>query len=237
MIPDFMESSPKSGPTVLSSTTSKGVGNAPDLNNKARSVASWKEKFPEIIPFPVVIGSLILGALITWSSKTIASLLPTLSVVILPNFWAPSLSKVKETTGSLFWFWIFGWASIKFSPLITILLLIFNCSPVSEVISSIPNSEFSLTNLKFSCAVFPKSFFILSGSLIPGNSTNILFSPRCKIVGSFVPTSSILRLIISIDCFNAELFIVKIPNFENEILILLLSNSSYSNSKDLYLSI
>ena len=116
-------------------------------------------------------------------------------------------------------------------------MLIFNCSPVSEVISSIPNSEFSLTNLKFSCAVFPKSFFILSGSLIPGNSTNILFSPRCKIVGSFVPTSSILRLIISIDCFNAELFIVKIPNFENEILILLLSNSSYSNSKDLYLSI
>ena len=40
VIPDLIESSPKSGPTVLSSTTSRGVGKAPDLNNKARSVAS-----------------------------------------------------------------------------------------------------------------------------------------------------------------------------------------------------
>ena len=40
VIPDFIESSPKSGPTVLSSTTVKGVGKAPDLNNKAKSVAS-----------------------------------------------------------------------------------------------------------------------------------------------------------------------------------------------------
>ena len=40
VMPDFIESSPKSGPTVLSSTTSKGVGKAPDLSNKAKSVAS-----------------------------------------------------------------------------------------------------------------------------------------------------------------------------------------------------
>ena len=40
VIPDFIESAPKSGPTDLSSTMVKGVGNAPDLNNKARSVAS-----------------------------------------------------------------------------------------------------------------------------------------------------------------------------------------------------
>ncbi len=38
--PDFIESSPRSGPTVLSSTTIKGVGRAPDLSNRARSVAS-----------------------------------------------------------------------------------------------------------------------------------------------------------------------------------------------------
>ena len=38
--PDFIESSPKSGPTVLSSTTTNGVGKAPDLSNKAKSVAS-----------------------------------------------------------------------------------------------------------------------------------------------------------------------------------------------------
>ena len=37
--PAFIESSPKSGPTVLSSTINKGAGKAPDLNNKAKSVA------------------------------------------------------------------------------------------------------------------------------------------------------------------------------------------------------
>ena len=38
-------------------------------------------------------------------------------------------------------------------------------------------------------------------------------------VGSFVPTSSILRLTISIDCFKAALLIVNKPNFENETFI------------------
>ena len=49
-------------------------------------VKEAKEKFPEIIPLPLVIGSLIEGALIIWPSKTIANLFPTLSVVVLPNF-------------------------------------------------------------------------------------------------------------------------------------------------------
>ena len=40
VIPDLIESSPKSGPTVRSSTTSNGVGKAPDLSSKAKSVAS-----------------------------------------------------------------------------------------------------------------------------------------------------------------------------------------------------
>ena len=40
VVPDLIESTPKSGPTVLSSTTSKGVGKAPDLRSKAKSVAS-----------------------------------------------------------------------------------------------------------------------------------------------------------------------------------------------------
>ena len=39
IIPAFIESCPKSGPTVLSSIMFNGAGNAPDLNNKARSVA------------------------------------------------------------------------------------------------------------------------------------------------------------------------------------------------------
>jgi hypothetical protein len=37
--PALIESWPKSGPTVLSSIIFNGAGNAPDLNNKARSVA------------------------------------------------------------------------------------------------------------------------------------------------------------------------------------------------------
>ena len=39
IIPALIESCPKSGPTVLSSIISNGAGKAPDLNNKARSVA------------------------------------------------------------------------------------------------------------------------------------------------------------------------------------------------------
>ena len=39
-LPDSIESLPKSGPTVLSSTIFFGVGKAPDLNNKAKSVTS-----------------------------------------------------------------------------------------------------------------------------------------------------------------------------------------------------
>jgi len=39
IIPALIESCPRSGPTVLSSIISNGAGNAPDLNNKARSVA------------------------------------------------------------------------------------------------------------------------------------------------------------------------------------------------------
>ena len=38
--PALIESSPKSGPTVLSSTIESGAGKAPDLKSKARSVAS-----------------------------------------------------------------------------------------------------------------------------------------------------------------------------------------------------
>ena len=48
IIPAFIESWPKSGPTVLSSIMFKGAGNAPDLNNNAKSVADWNVKLPLI---------------------------------------------------------------------------------------------------------------------------------------------------------------------------------------------
>ena len=38
--PEIIESFPKSGPTVLSSTIFIGVGKAPDLNNNDKSVTS-----------------------------------------------------------------------------------------------------------------------------------------------------------------------------------------------------
>ena len=39
IIPALIESCPRSGPTVLSSIISNGAGKAPDLRNKAKSVA------------------------------------------------------------------------------------------------------------------------------------------------------------------------------------------------------
>ena len=39
-VPALIESSPRSGPTVLSSIIFSGAGQSPDLNNNAKSVAS-----------------------------------------------------------------------------------------------------------------------------------------------------------------------------------------------------
>ena len=100
-IPASIESWPKSGPTDLSSTIFKGAGKAPDLNNKAKSVALWKVKFPVIWPLPPIIASWTTGALIIFPSR-IKSLLPIPVLVALPNFLDPTLSKLKVTTAHLF---------------------------------------------------------------------------------------------------------------------------------------
>ena len=39
LVPALMESSPRSGPTVLSSIILSGAGKAPDLRSRAKSVA------------------------------------------------------------------------------------------------------------------------------------------------------------------------------------------------------
>ena len=81
-----------------------------------------------------------------------------------------------------------------------ILLFMLSSSPFSPINISAPNSlSSSETNLKVKLAVFPKRFFILLGSSKPGNSINILSFPLLIIVGSLVPTSSILFLTISRD--------------------------------------
>ena len=123
IIPALIESWPRSGPTVLSSIILSGAGKAPDLNNKAKSVADWNVNPPLICPEPVVIASLITGALTIFPSKTIANRLPILVLVALPNLLAPTLSRVKDTTVSLVWLFIWGCASKRLSPLRMILLL------------------------------------------------------------------------------------------------------------------
>ena len=92
---------PKSGPTVLSSMILIGAGNAPDLSKIDKSLASWTVKFPDICPLPVVIASLITGALTTSLSITMAKFLPIFFFVIKPNFLAPKVSNLKFTTDEL----------------------------------------------------------------------------------------------------------------------------------------
>ena len=221
-----MESSPRSGPTVLSSKMFYGAGKAPDLRSKAKSVADWNVKFPEIWPVPPNIGSLICGALIILLSKIIAKRLPTFLVVALPNFLEPTLSKVKLTTVSLFVLSKEGLALVKFSPLRITLLFIFNSvTPSSKNKVSDPKaSSSSDTNLKLKFAVLPNKFLILLGSSRPGSSINILSFPLLIIVGSLVPTSSILLLTISNEWSSAEFFISIRPYLEYEIEALFFSN-------------
>ncbi len=97
IIPALIESCPRSGPTVLSSIISNGAGNAPDLNNKAKSVALWKVNPPLICPDPLAIVSLTTGALIIFPSKTMANCFPIPVDVALPNLLAPTLSNVNDT--------------------------------------------------------------------------------------------------------------------------------------------
>ena len=68
-----------------------------------------------------MIGSLILGELIIFLSKTIASLFPIFSVVIFPNFLPPLLLNSKDTTGEPLS--IVGKAFINKSPDIEFLFL------------------------------------------------------------------------------------------------------------------
>ena len=70
---------------------------APDLNNKAKSVALWKVNPPLICPDPLAIVSLTTGALIIFPSKTMANCFPIPVDVALPNLLAPTLSNVNDT--------------------------------------------------------------------------------------------------------------------------------------------
>ena len=237
IIPAFIESWPKSGPTVLSSIILRGAGKAPDLKSRARSVADLKVKPPLICPEPVAIVSLITGALIIFPSNIIANLLPMPFDVALPNLLAPTLSSENVTTVSLVSLFILGWASKRLSPLKIILLLtIASSDPSSNTNFSAPkeSSLLFVTNLNVRLAVLPNKDFILIGSSKPGNSTKILSFPLLRIFGSLVPISSILLLTISKAWSCEEVLRFTMPCFE-KVTLKKLSSSNISNWCDLNL--
>ena len=84
-LPASIESKPRPGPTVRSSRTVRGAGNAPALSKRAKSLAVLTVKLPEMMPEPPRIGSLITGALITLLSSIIANGRFTFSLVLYQN--------------------------------------------------------------------------------------------------------------------------------------------------------
>ena len=216
-LPAAMESAPSPAPTVRSSITVSGAGSAPARSSSARSRASATVKVPEMIPEPPMIGSRIRGALMIWLSSTMASSRPTFWVVASPNRRAPTESKRKETTASLFW--KVGSAAIRFSPLTSTRLLTRSCcgcwpgrwSSISgnsivpgggRPASAWPRSP-SSTRWKVIFAVLPISRLTRSGSSMPGSCTRMRVRPWRWIVGSRTPVSSMRRRMISSDCSTA----------------------------------
>src|SRR5207244_3877368 len=99
--PAWIESAPRSGPTVRSSRIVIGAGSAPARSSRARSLADWTVKLPEMMPLPPRIGSRITGALITLLSRTMANGLPTFSRVASPKRLAPAASNRQLTENTV----------------------------------------------------------------------------------------------------------------------------------------
>ncbi len=190
MTPLFIESWPKSGPTVLSSSTCIGAGNAPTLKTSAKSWATCASNLPLITASPEGIASLIRGADWTFPSKTIARRLPTLAAVISANFLAPAALNCRTTIGSLNWLWSKRTeALVKESPTKTACFSSKSGSFSSEVyFSSYPcgtvpaTASLSLsasleTSLNSSIAVLPIRSMARCRSVTPGSCTTISSSP------------------------------------------------------------
>ena len=114
--PASTASAPRPGPTVRSSSMSRFAGSAPARSRTARSLADCVVKLPEIWAEPPRIGSLMLGAERTWSSRTMAKGLLTFAWVTAPKRWPPCESKRMFTTGMLPFGEKPGWASVRLLP-------------------------------------------------------------------------------------------------------------------------
>ena len=193
ILPAWIESAPRSGPTVLSSRILSGAGSAPARSTTARSLASATEKRPVIWPEPPRIGSRMTGALTTLPSSTIANGRLTLAWVVSPNRLAPAESKRNVTDGRPVSS-NDGCASTKRSPLTITRLRTTYCSgsPAASTSSAeSTNSEpagilplrasatdvFTSTRRNTIFAVRPSRRLMRSGSSIPGSCTRIRSAP------------------------------------------------------------
>ena len=118
IIPDWMDLAPSEGPTTCSWMIFAGAGSLPDLRTLVRSVASSTVKLPEICELPPVISVCTVGYEYTRPSRTMATCLPILSLVILAHLLAPSAFMVMETTGLP---WFIPWPSYETRASVTAL--------------------------------------------------------------------------------------------------------------------
>lgn len=91
-----MASAPRFGPTVLSSITVRGAGREPARSRAARVEASLGSKFPVICPCPLGMTLLMVGAVKTLLSRTMAKGRLMFCRVMSANIFAPAESSVNE---------------------------------------------------------------------------------------------------------------------------------------------
>ena len=112
----LIDSAPRVGPTTSSDTILTFAAILPDLRTLARSLASSVSKLPVMLERPPVISVFTRGAEYTTSSRTIATHLPTFSLVSLAQVLPASGVMVMLTSNSLVICWKSAVASTTISP-------------------------------------------------------------------------------------------------------------------------
>ncbi len=100
---------------LRSSITLSFTGSLPEARLTARSCALWTVKLPLICARPPRMGSLMLGADKTLSSRMIANGFPTFSCVVRPKRRAPAVLNVMSMSGAPSWLKL-CLASVSWSP-------------------------------------------------------------------------------------------------------------------------
>ena len=117
-----MFSAPRLGPIVRSSMISIGAASEPARSSSAVSLASAVFIRPEIwnrLPSSPRITGAVTTSPLPFSNSRIAIRLPMLSREMSRMMRAPRASTVRCTAGSWLWPSKPGWASVRFSPVIS----------------------------------------------------------------------------------------------------------------------